>query len=288
MVDMFIIYFFTCSLFSIFPLGHNSKGAHMSEQDQIKQNRRNFLTKAGLMSASALLGAKALGSQSCKVSAAQTKGPFPPLHVDGAVAGNPGPKILIQDEDVDLTQVQGRVNSAIGQMILLKGRVVDQNCMPVKGAAVHMWQADNDGNYNHMRDVRPNPITLDPDFQYSGIAHTNAKGEFQFKTIVPKYYPIAFDANDRPTVFRTAHLHFSVKQLGFETLVTQSYFEGDVLDEIDEIRRLNKTDIILTESNGLGGRRLRQDLKPLIVEFKESLVEGVPTGFLELAINKLV
>lgn len=253
-----------------------------------KASRRKFLTKAGLLSASALFGAKALKAQSCQQTVAQTKGPFPPLHVDNKASGNPGPKILIKDEDVDLTQVDGRVHSAYGQVIMLQGKVVDQACKPIQGAAVHMWQADNEGNYNHMRDVRPNPIQLDPDFQYSGIAHTNAHGEFQFKTIVPKYYPIAFDDNDRPTIFRTAHLHFSVKQLGFETLVTQSYFEGDVLNEIDEIRRLNKTDIILTESSGVGTRRVRQELKPLIVNFKQDLASGLPVGHLELTLRRLI
>jgi protocatechuate 3,4-dioxygenase beta subunit len=251
-----------------------------------KENRRKFLTKAGMLTG-ALFGAKAMGA-ACKQSIAQTKGPFPPLHVDNTRSGNPGPKISIQDRDVDLTSVQGRANSALGQYIILKGRVVDENCKPVTGAAVHLWQADNDGNYNHMRDVRPNPITLDLDFQYSGIAHTDSKGEFEFKTIVPKYYPIAFDANDRPTVFRTAHLHFSVKQIGYRTLVTQSYFEGDILDEIDEIRRLNKTDIILTESTALGGRRIRKELKPLIVKFKKDVAAGLPIGNLELTLSRLV
>lgn len=251
-----------------------------------KENRRKFLAKAGLLTG-ALFGAKTFAG-ACKQSVAQTKGPFPPLHVDNKSTGNPGPKISIQDRDVDLTQVQGRTNTALGQIILLKGKVVDENCRPVSGAAVHMWQADNEGNYNHMRDVRPNPINLDPDFQYSGIAHTDSEGEFEFKTIVPKYYPIAFDANDRPTIFRTAHLHFSVKQLGYRTLVTQSYFEGDILDEIDEIRRLNKTDIILTESTALGGRRQRKELKPLIVNFKKDLVSGIPTGNLELTLSRLV
>lgn len=253
-----------------------------------KQDRRKFLKYAGLTGLSAFGAKKLFGQGQCKTSVAQTKGPFPPLHVDTKASGNPGPKITINDRDVDLTQVQGRANQAIGQIIVLKGKVVDEKCKPIKGAAVHLWQADNDGNYNHMRDVRPNPIQLDNDFQYSGIAHTDAKGEFEFKTIVPKYYPIAFDANDRPTVFRTAHLHLSVKQLGYESLVTQSYFEGDVLDEIQEIRRLNQTDIILTRADAFGIRKIRNELKPLIVNFKKTLTETHPVGHLELTLKKLI
>src|SRR3989441_12578105 len=61
------------------------------------------------------------------------------------------------------------------------GRVVDEECRPVKGAMVEIWQANTRGRYTHVAD--PNPAPKDPNFLGFGEATTDADGKYSFKTI---------------------------------------------------------------------------------------------------------
>ena len=79
----------------------------------------------------------------------------------------------------------------------------------------------------------------DEHFQYWGKAITNKHGEFLFKTIVPGFYPAEEDW------YRPPHLHFSVRASGYPEFVTQAYFKGDALSNIDLIHELNAKDFIL-------------------------------------------
>ena len=62
----------------------------------------------------------------------QTPGPYPPIN-DQA------------DKDLDLTHIQGHANRAKGQVIYIKGRILDDHFHPVSGAIVLIWQADHNG-----------------------------------------------------------------------------------------------------------------------------------------------
>jgi protocatechuate 3,4-dioxygenase beta subunit len=179
-------------------------------------DRRRFLS-LGLGTAA---GALALGkipsalASVCGVTPPQTSGPF-----------YPGEQHF-QPEN-DLTRVPGRPGRALGQVIYVRGTVQDQNCQPVAGANVELWQACASGKYNHRSD--PNPAALDPNFRYWGEADTDAEGAYLFKTIIPGAYP-ANASWDRPP-----HLHFRITKRGYWELVTQMYFEGHPLNGRDLI-----------------------------------------------------
>ena len=183
-------------------------------------NRRHVL-RTGLATAGALIAtgpktARALANVCTEqnLTPKQAKGPFYPV-VDQV------------DNDADLIMVQGQSQTAKGEIVIIEGQVTDQNCQPVAGVLVEIWQACATGRYNHPSD--PNTAELDPGFQYWGKSVTDAEGNYKFRTLVPGSYQA--DLNWR----RPPHIHFKVAKLGYRELITQMYFAGDALNDVDLI-----------------------------------------------------
>ena len=198
-----------------------ARGEHMTEETN---SRRRFM-KWGATAAGALVAANPIGRalaesrrsvQACGLTPAQTAGPFYPgesqFHTDN-----------------DLTQVPGASQRALGQVIYIRGQVIDTACRPIAGANVEIWQACASGRYNNPKD--PNPAPLDPHFKYWGETHTDEQGRYEFKTIIPGAYP-ADVGWDRPP-----HIHVKVARLGYRELISQMYFAGEALNESDLILR---------------------------------------------------
>ena len=165
------------------------------------------------------LGADVSSPPACsEATVAQTSGPYYPTHDR-------------EDEDPDLTQVRGRPGRATGEVIFVRGRILDEKCQPVAGALVEIWQANTWGRYDHEKDAG-NPRPLDPNFQSWAEMLTDSEGRFRFKTIKPGSYP----ADDKGWV-RPPHIHFKVSRRGFHELITQMYFTGEQLNDADLIRK---------------------------------------------------
>ncbi len=114
--------------------------------------------------------------------------------------------------------------SAIGQRLIVHGRVLDENRRPVPNTLVEFWQANAGGRYRHKKDTYLAPI--DPNFGGCGRCLTDAEGRYHFRTIKPAPYPWRNWVNN----WRPAHIHFSLFGSGFaQRLITQMYFEGDPL-----------------------------------------------------------
>ena len=148
---------------------------------------------------------------------AQTEGPFYPI-VDQA------------DKDIDLTMIDGHSESALGEPLLVRGRVLDTAGNPLADAVVDVWQANHHGRYSHAADRNTAP--LDEHFQGWGIMTTDEQGYYGFKTILPGAYPLGPDAS---APRRCRHIHFKVSHPDFENITTQMYFEGDPLIENDVV-----------------------------------------------------
>ena len=135
---------------------------------------------------------------------------------------------LIRKNDNDLTaQHEGE---ALGERILVHGRVLDDEGKPVRGALVEIWQANAAGRYRHKADGHDAP--LDPNFSGAGRLLTDDDGRYFFKTIKPGPYPWGNHYN----AWRPAHVHFSLFGAGIlSRLVTQMYFPGDPLHPLDPI-----------------------------------------------------
>ena len=112
--------------------------------------------------------------------------------------------------------------SAIGERIIVHGRVLDERGKGVGGALVEFWQANAGGRYRHKKETYL--AAIDPNFGGCGRCLTNEEGYYRFRTVRPGAYPWPNGVND----WRPAHIHFSIFGHGFaQRLITQMYFEGD-------------------------------------------------------------
>lgn len=130
--------------------------------------------------------------------------------------------------DNDLTL--GQAGEPIGERILVKGKVTDDQGRAVPNTLIEIWQANAAGRYIHEREIHPAP--LDPNFIGAGRALTDSEGNYTFTTIKPGAYPWGNHHN----AWRPAHIHFSLFGASFMSrLVTQMYFPGDPLFKYDPI-----------------------------------------------------
>ena len=131
------------------------------------------------------------------------------------------------DRGADLTTIQGKPGRAQGQVIYVMGRVLNPRGEPVRGARVELWQANTHGRYSHPSDTNPAP--LDPNFEGFAVQVSDAEGRYRFKTIKPGAYPTGLGGWTRPP-----HIHFEVTGR-VDRLVTQMYFNGEPLNEKDQL-----------------------------------------------------
>jgi len=145
---------------------------------------------------------------------------FGPFHVEGAPHFEHGADVA---------------NGAAGQACEVWGRVLGLGGEPVAGAAVEVWQADAEGNY----DVQYPGLDR---HQARGVLTAGADGRFHFRTIVAEAYPIPVDGPvgdmlraTKRHPWRPAHLHFMIKAPGYETLVTHVFRKGDSYLDSDAV-----------------------------------------------------
>lgn len=124
--------------------------------------------------------------------------------------------------DNDLITNFGQTGEAIGQRLIVYGRVLDEDGRGLPGVLVEVWQANAGGRYRHHKEGYR--AALDPNFGGCGRCITDAEGGYWFRTVKPGAYPWPNGVND----WRPAHIHVSVFGHAFaQRLVTQMYFEGD-------------------------------------------------------------
>jgi protocatechuate 3,4-dioxygenase beta subunit len=113
---------------------------------------------------------------------------------------------------------------AIGERVVVHGKVMDEMARPVPNTLIEIWQANAGGRYRHVRDSYK--AALDPNFGGCGRCLTDAEGNYFFRTVKPGPYPWRNNGSD----WRPAHIHLSLFGHAFvQRLVTQVYFEGDPL-----------------------------------------------------------
>ncbi len=178
--------------------------------NKIKITRRDVLRAGAGVAGGVLATTTAAGSFTPTPD--NPEGPFYPIHEQ-------------TDRDMDLTRVEGREGRALGKVIRVSGRVLDESGEPVEGAVVDIWQANAAGRYDHEGDTTDTP--KDPNFQGWAILKTEADGRYAFTTIKPGPY-----AAEGEWV-RPPHIHYKVSRRGYRELITQMYFDGDPLNDKD-------------------------------------------------------
>ena len=185
-----------------------------------------------------------------------------PVRVAQTLSEITGPNLgaeMLRPGDADLTRFNG--GQALGERIIVTGRVLDEDARPVPNALIEIWQANACGRYAHPVDQHDAP--LDPHFSGAGRAATGDDGAYRFTSIKPGAYPWGNHHN----AWRPNHIHLSLFGAGLATrLVTQMYFPGDPLLEMDPIfqsvsdagarsRLVAKFDLAVTRSDYALGYR---------------------------------
>jgi len=130
--------------------------------------------------------------------------------------------------DGDLSRAVPNGPRAMGQLISVEGRVVDEEGAPVARAVIEIWQANSAGKYIHELDRHDAPI--DPNFSGVGRLLTDADGQFQFRSIKPGAYPVM----ESDWWWRPPHIHFSIFGPSWmNRFVTQIFFPSEPLNETD-------------------------------------------------------
>jgi protocatechuate 3,4-dioxygenase, beta subunit len=156
------------------------------------------------------------------------RAPHQPLVAVAPTIERAGPVFSPDQSPADLSRDAG--GEAIGERIIVAGRVTDEADRPVAGAMIEIWQANAAGRYHHDRDTHDAP--LDPHFRGAGRVFTDSDGHYRFVSIKPGAYPWRNHAN----AWRPNHIHFSLFGASWGArLVTQMYFPGDPLLAIDPI-----------------------------------------------------
>ena len=156
-----------------------------------------------------------------------------PLDLEAGLTETTGPSFRREDlpqsaANLAVDAATGR--RAIGQLIRLAGRVLDEDGRPVRHALIELWQANGAGRYIHEADESDAP--LDPNFSGVGRVMTDEEGCYSFLTIKPGAYAVPQSGN----WWRPPHIHFSLFGTSWMSrLVTQMYFPGEPLNRHDRI-----------------------------------------------------
>lgn len=119
---------------------------------------------------------------------------------------------------------------ALGQLIHIRARIVDEDGAPVPGAVVEIWHCNAAGKYIHPNDTNDAPP--DPNFYGAARVVAGDGGLVELRTIKPGAYPV----RDGTGWWRPPHIHFSVwGRVWLSRLVTQMFFPGEPLNDSDVI-----------------------------------------------------
>ncbi|MEM9302908.1 MAG: intradiol ring-cleavage dioxygenase [Pseudomonadota bacterium] len=103
-----------------------------------------------------------------------------------------------------------------GLPLVVEGRVLTTDCLPVPGAVLDVWSCDAAGVYDN------------EGFRLRGHQFTDNDGRFRLETIKPAAYTdFGFS--------RTPHLHVRVQGPGTRLLTTQLYFPDEPMNASDGI-----------------------------------------------------
>ncbi len=157
----------------------------------------------------------------------------------------------------DLTRYSGKAVSAQGQRLLLQGRVVDANCLPVDEAVVELWQADPYGKWYLA--TGEDKVSPRANFNGAGRAITDNNGRFSFITLFPAQLK-----------GQAPRLNLLVKAPHMQDFSTILYFEDDMRNASDPVFKR------LTPANQ---QRVQLDMSPLNGDVKQGFV-----GMIELVL----
>lgn len=120
-----------------------------------------------------------------------------------------------------------------GEVLVMEGRVLDEQGRPVPQAVVDVWHANEQGRYSH----------FDPDQKPYALRRrieTDTTGRYRFRSFLPPGYSIPPDSPTSELFAalgrhgnRPAHIHFMIAAPGQRLLTTQVNIPGDTFIDDD-------------------------------------------------------
>jgi len=133
-----------------------------------------------------------------------------------------------------------------GVIVLVTGRVWGYDTRkPLSKAIIEVWQANAKGRYDNDDPSKPPANNV---FLNRTRLVTDENGSYEFETIHPGAYQIG------PNQWRPSHIHYMVHHPGYQTLVTQLYFEGDPRNKTDQF--IKQSLIVAFEQKKVGNANI--------------------------------
>lgn len=128
----------------------------------------------------------------------------------------PPPDIVYSN---NLRRLTSSLEFAKGDFIIIEGKVVDSQCVPISDAIVEIWQANSLGGLDYYDNSEDNPALKDVNFAGSGSTITDNMGYYSFITVFPGSV-----ASQAP------HVNFRVRHKDFLPIETIMYFENNPMN----------------------------------------------------------
>lgn len=165
-----------------------------------QENRRQFLKNTSLAALSV-----GFISNSCEAKSSTSSHKKPPIECEKTTLDYYGAGPFYTENPPSIENNKLSTENETGTPLIISGRVFNLDCNEfIPNVVIDIWHANDEGAYDN------------DGYNLRGITHSNSQGFFMFETILPGKY------GSRPR-----HIHFKITPPGFETLVTQIYFEGD-------------------------------------------------------------
>lgn len=120
----------------------------------------------------------------------------------------------------NLARPMGKSEAASGQLLYISGIVMDENCVPVVGAQIDLWQTTPFGLYRFAsQDELTSP---EPVFAGNGRATTDNYGRYEFVTLFPGV-----------SGKRAPKIQLRIAATDFAPIFTSFYFKGDTRNNDD-------------------------------------------------------
>ena len=131
-----------------------------------------------------------------------------------------------------------------GTPTFVSGRVTDVGGEPIAGAALNVWQTDDDGFYDVQQPQKG-------DMRLRGRFVADQAGRYRFRTVKPVSYPIPTDGPVGTMVnmlgrhpYRPAHLHVIVDAPDCAPVATHLFVAGDPYIESDAVFGVKPSPIV--------------------------------------------
>jgi hydroxyquinol 1,2-dioxygenase len=135
-------------------------------------------------------------------------------------------------------------DTASGRRIVVEGNLTDTNGKPLAGAEIEIWQTSAEGKY----DIQ---LVEEGELDYRGRFVSDADGRYFFRSVVPIGYPIPDDGPVGKMLLalgrhpnRPAHIHFFIRAVGYDELVTALYVAPDPYLESDTVFGVSRSLVV--------------------------------------------